>query len=133
MKHLHFSVKKTLDEKERLQTYLRIRDLGENQRQTLRQQQSPPDPQEELRWASRQFTDHPLPWFSLHPPYPLPPSSFGSLFFFLCLPPCLHWRRLQDRTTMALWMIDNGYDAKDHPQLFLLPSHNNTSGTKKHK
>lgn len=40
------------------------------------------------------------PSFSLQPPCPLSPSSPASSSFSLSA--CLHWRRIQDRTTMAL-------------------------------
>lgn len=97
-------------------SYLRVRDLGEDGGQTLRQQQSAP--QQGLRWTYRLILNHSLPLFL--PAATLPPLSL-CLFLSssLSLSACLRWRRGKDRTTMALWwlMVTMVLTPSSHPQL----------------
>ena len=95
-------------------SYLRVRDLGEDGGQTLRQQQSAP--QQGLRWTYRLIPNHSLPLFL--PAATLPPLSL-CLSSSLFLSACLRWCRGEDRTTMALWwlMVTMVLTPSSHPQL----------------
>lgn len=109
-------------------SYLRIRDLGEDGGQALRQQHRSPAPEQELRGAHGLLPNHSLPVVLLSAPCPVSSSSSSSSFV-LCLCGCSQWRRVQDKTTMALQVIDYFPPIQSYLLLCLLHCRNQTSRT----